>query len=168
MLLAEALASRKDAIAGIDDLRARLAAAVLRYEDQDSPAEEPGQLLGELGTTLDRFESLSVRINRTNNATRLSFDGRELSLMEAIAYRERLVMEAKARRGALEEIERATGSGKGGTRGGLGSRRTKDQLRELPTVEMRAERRATDDLSESVRRLDLALQQRNWTTELGE
>jgi hypothetical protein len=77
-------------------------------------------------------------------------------------------LEAKARRAAVEEVERATHSGAGGRRGWLGNRRTKDDLRELPTVELRAERRAADQLSEAVRRLDLALQQRNWTTELVE
>jgi hypothetical protein len=166
VLLAEALASRKDSLGEIDDLRSRLAAAVLRYEDEDSPTEAPGPLLGQLGAALDRFESLSVAINQTNNATRLAFDGLDLSLMEAIAHRARLVLEVKARRGALEEIERATGSSRGGRRGWLDARRTKDQLRELPTVELQAERQAANHLSEAVRRLDLAMQQRNWTTEL--
>jgi hypothetical protein len=62
-------------------------------------------------------------------------------------------------------LEQATGSGKAG-RGWLGGRRSKDEVRELPTVDVRAERRAADDLSETIRRLDLMLQQRNWTTEL--
>ncbi len=168
MLLAEPLATRKASISEIDDLRSRLAAAVLRYEDQESPVEDADQLLAQLGAALDRFEALSVAINRTNNATRVSFDGRDMSVMEAIAYRARLTMEAKARRGALEEIEPATGSGKGGGRLWRGTRRTKDEVRELPTVELRAERHAADSLSEAVRRLDLALQQRNWTTELQE
>jgi hypothetical protein len=168
MLLAEALASRKDALTEVEDLGGRLAAAVLRYEDQDTPREAPDQVLASLTSALDRFESLSVAVNRTNNATRLAFDGRELNLMEAIAFRERLALEAKARRGALEEIERANGSGKGGRRGWLEARRTRDQLRELPTVDMQSARHAADRLSETARRLDLAMQQRNWTTELVE
>lgn len=165
MLLAEALAARKDAAKEIDHLRARLAAAVLRYEDEEAPAYDPAEVVGELGRTLDRFESLTVRINRTNNQTRVNFDARELSLMEAIALRERLILEAKARRAAVEAVEQATGSGRSG-RGWPGGRRAKDEVRELPTVELRAERRAADGLSEAVRRLDLAVQQRNWTTQL--
>jgi hypothetical protein len=167
MLLAEALAARKDAITRIDDLRGRLTSAALRYEDQERAGDDPADVVARLGATLDRFESLTVRINRTNNATRLTFDERDLSLMEAIALRERLVLEAKARRGAVEAVEAATGAG--GTsrsRGWLGTRRTKDDVREVPTVDLAAERRAADRLSEAVRRLDLALQQRNWTTEL--
>jgi hypothetical protein len=165
MLLAEALAARKDATATIDALRDRLAAAVLRYEDEEATGDTPAELLAELERSLDRFESLTVRINLTNNATRFAFDGRELSVMEAIALRERLSMGAKARRKAVEALEQATGSGKAG-RGWLGGRRSKDEVRELPTVDVRAERRAADDLSETIRRLDLMLQQRNWTTEL--
>jgi len=166
MLLAEALAARKDAIKEIDDLRDRLTASVLRYEDQDAPGDDPNGILGQLADALDHFELLSIRINRTNNETQVAIDGRELSIMEAIAKRERLIMEAKARRAAVEAVEQATGSGKTGRARWLGGRRTKDDIRELPTVELRAERRAADAVSESVRRLDLALQQRNWTIAL--
>lgn len=167
MLLAEALAARKDAIKQIDDLGNRLAAAVVRDEDQDGPADDPADVLADLTAALDRVESLTVRVNRTNNETRLTFDGRELSLMEAIALRERLLLESRARRSAVEAVERATGSAKSG-RGWLGRRRAKDEVREIPTVELRLERRAADQLSEAVRRLDLALQQRNWTTDIPE
>jgi hypothetical protein len=169
MLLAEALASRKDTITEIENLRARLAAAVVRYEDQEAPADDPAEVVTALTGALDRFESLAIRINRTNNETRLTFDKRDLSLMEAIALRERLVLEAKARHAAVDAVEQTTGLGKAGRgRGWLGTRRAKDDVREMPTVDLRAERRAADGLSEAVRRLDLALQQRNWTTQLRE
>ena len=167
MLLAEALAARKDAIAEADSLRDRLAAAVLRYEDQAASVEEPSMLVDSLQRALDRFEALTVRIHRTNNGTRLAFDGRDFSIMEAIAFRERLTLEAKARRTAVEALDGAIGVGRAGrTRSWLGTRRSKEDVRELPTVDVRAERQAADTLSETVRRLDLALQQRNWTTEL--
>jgi hypothetical protein len=165
MLLAEALAARKDALAEVSDLRDRIAAAVVRYEDQSDPAEAPADLLGQLGGSLDRLESLTVRINRTNNETRLTFDGRDLSLMEAIAFRERLTLEAAARRAAVEAVEGAAGLRSGRKRWLVG-RRTREELREIPTVDLRIERQAADKLSETVRRLDLALQQRNWTTDL--
>lgn len=164
MLLAEALAARKDAIAEVEALRDRLASSALRYEDQ-AAGDDPAELVAHLTSSLDRVESLTVRINQTNNGTRLAFDRRELSIMEAIALRERLTMEARARRAVVEAVERVTGSRKTG-RTWLGERRTKDDIRELPTVDPRAERRSVDELSETIRRLDLALQQRNWTTEL--
>ena len=86
MLLAEALAARKDVLVEVTTLRERLAAAVVRYEDQAGPTEEdPTDLIRDSRGSLDRLESLTVRINRTNNETQLAFDGRELNLMEAIA-----------------------------------------------------------------------------------
>jgi hypothetical protein len=169
MLLAEALATRKDNVTQIDELRGRLSAAVVRYEDQEVPAEDPDLLLARLSSALDRFESLTILINKTNNETRLTFDARELNVMEAIALRERLVLEAKARRVVVEALEAASGTGKSGRgRGFLMGRRTKDDLRELPTVDLGASRYAADQLSETLRRLDLAIQQRNWTTPLQE
>lgn len=166
MLLAEALAARKDALTEVNALRDRLAAAVLRYEDQDNAPDDPGAILDRLSAALDRFESLTVQINRTNNEARLVFDGSELTIMEAVARRERLTLEAKARRAALEAVEQAIGSGRAGRGRWFAGRRTKDDLREVPTVELHAERRAADQVSEAVRRLDLSLQQRNWTTDL--
>ncbi len=167
MLLAEALAARKDSVKEIEALSARLKGSVVRYEDQDASVDDPGNVLLALGRALDRLQELTVRINRTNNATRVAFDGRDLNLMEAIAMRERLVLEAKARRGGVEAVEQAAGAGKGG-RGWLGTRRAKDDIRELPTVDLRAERSVADKLSETVRLLDLAVQQRNWTTQLSD
>jgi hypothetical protein len=164
MLLAEALAARKDALAEIDRLRERLVAATVRYEDQESVSDQPDAIVTRLAEELDRFESLSVRINRTNNAVRLNFSGRELTIMEAVAYRARLTLEAKARRGAVDAIEQATSAR--GRRGWPGLRRTKDDLREVPTVDLADERGAADELSQTVRRLDMALQQQNWTSEL--
>jgi hypothetical protein len=167
MLLAEAFAARKDALKEIENLRERIAASAVRYEDQDTGVENSAELVGRLTEQLDHLESLSVRINRTNNDTRLAFESRDLSIMEAIAFRERLTLEAKARRGAVEAVEAATGTATGRRgRSIWGTRRTKDDVRELATIDVAEERRVTDGLSETVRRLDLALQQKNWTTEL--
>src|SRR5688500_17436198 len=152
MLLAEALAARKDALAEIDRLRERLVAATVRYEDQESVSDQPDAIVTRLAEKLDRFESLSVRINRTNNAVRLNFGGRELTIMEAVAHRARLTLEAKARRGAVDAIEQAPPAR--GRRGWPGLRRTKDDLREVPTVDLADERGAADELSQTVRRLD--------------
>jgi hypothetical protein len=164
MLLAEALAARKDVVKEIDALSRRLRAVVVRYEDQSAPADDPTDVERELVRSLDSLQTLTVRINQANNQTTLSFDGRELSMMEAVVLRERLVLEAKARREAVEAIEQAIGVS--GGRGWLGGRRAKDDLREVPNIDLPAAREAADRTSEAVRRLDMAMQQRNWTTEL--
>jgi hypothetical protein len=141
-----------------------LSAAVVRYEDEAASVDDPAQVERELARALDRLELFSVQINRANNQTRLDFDGRELTLMEAVALRERLVLESKARHAAVQAVEQAVGGGRAG-RGWL-SRRGKDDLRELPNVDLAAERRTANQLSETVRRLDMAMQQRNWTTDI--
>lgn len=165
MLLAEALAARKDVMKEIDELSRRLTAAVVRYEDEAAPVDDPAQVGRELERALDRLEQLSIQINLANNQTRLAFDGRELTLMEAVALRERLVLESKARHAAVHAIEQAVGGGRSG-RGWLAGRRAKDDLREVANVDLAAERRGANRLSETVRRLDMAMQQRNWTTDI--
>lgn len=168
MLLAEALAAKKDALTEVSDLRERLAAAAVRYEDQDAATEDPAELVAKLNDALDRVESLTVRINASNNAARLVFDGRELSIMEAVALRDRLTLEAKARRAVVDAIDEALET-KRRPRGdfyAVSGRRSKDDIRRVVTVDYKAARRAADDVSERVRRLDIALQQQNWTVEL--
>jgi len=168
MLLAEALAAKKDAFKEVDDLRERLAAAAVRYEDQDAATEDPADLVAKLDDALDRMESLTVRINRTNNETRLGFDGRELSIMEAVALRDRLTLEARIRRGIVEAIEMGLEikPSRHPQYYAATERRSKDDIRKVVTVDYKAARAAADDVSERVRRLDLALQQQNWTVEL--
>lgn len=171
MLLAEALAAKKDALKEVNDLSGRLAAAAVRYEDQESAAEDPAELVTKLGEALDRVEDLTVRINKTNNEARLGFDGRELSIMEAVALRDRLTLESRIRRGVVEAIETGLETKPGGGGGfapymGQVARRSKDDVRKVVTIDFKAERAAADGLSERVRRLDIALQQLNWTTEL--
>ena len=169
MLLAEALAAKKDALKEVADLRERLAAAAVRYEDQDAATEDPTELVAKLDDALDRVESLTVRINKTNNASRLNFDGRDLSIMEAVAFRDRLTLEAKARRGVVEAIDEGLetkASAKTPSYYQQPARRSKDDVRKVVTIDYKAAREAADALSERVRRLDIALQQLNWTIEL--
>jgi hypothetical protein len=171
MLLAEALAARKDALTEIAALRERLAAAAVRYEDQAATAEDPAELIARVSEHLDTVQALTVRINRTNNEARLGFDGVDLTVMEAIALRERLILEAKTRRAPVEVVDEALGAGRHATKQHAyfgAAKRTKDDVVQLAAIDVRAERQAADELSERVRRLDLALQARNWQTELVE
>lgn len=168
MLLAEALAAKKDALKEVDDLRERLAAAAVRYEDQEAAAEDPTDLVAKLTDALDRVESLTVRINKTNNQAMLAFDGRELSIMEAVVLRDRLTLEARARRGVVDAIDVGLESRQSARANPYlpQARRSKDDVRKVVVVDYKTARAAADGLSERVRRLDVALQQLNWTTEL--
>jgi hypothetical protein len=169
MLLAEALAAKKDALKEVNDLRERLAAAAVRYEDQEAATEDPTNLVAKLDDALDRLERLTVRINKTNNEARLAFDGRELSIMEAVALRDRLTLEAKVRRAVVEAIEEGLETKTQARHQAYfqqATRRSKDDVRKIVTIDFKAARDAADGLSERVRRLDIALQQQNWTVEL--
>ena len=162
MLLAEGLAARKDALTQIRTLQDRIATAAVHLEDE-KPNEDARELQARLTQALDDFESLSVRINRTNNEAVVAFDGERLTLMQAVARREKLLMAHKARKSVADTIAPVS------DRYGYHRKRTsKDDLRQVVTLDVKGERKAADDLAETVRRLDLAVQQVNWTTEMVE
>lgn len=160
-LLSEALAQRKQALSDINTLSARLQGAAIRYDDDKDSYEDSSTLLKSLRDAIGDFETLSVRINKTNNATKLNFDGREFSIMEAVAYREALLLVAKHHRSLADHVlEQVQG------RSRYGRTRTKDDIKQVATVDVTEIRRVADETSETVRRLDIALQQKNWTTEI--
>jgi hypothetical protein len=168
MLLAEALAARNDAKKVILAAGERLGAAAVRFEDEDEQAKEAELAAAEsaLDEALARFEALSVAINRANNVARVAFADETLSLMEAIARRDRLMLEAKQREAALDAADEAMGRA-GRRRYGSSERRTKDDVRRLAVGDATSRRAAHDTLARRIRELDLAIQQVNWTTEVG-
>lgn len=169
MLLAEALAARNDAKKIILAAGDRMGAAAVRFEDEDEAAKlaELAAAESAFGEALTHFESLTVAINRANNAARVTVDGGSLSLMEAIALRDRLMLEAKQREAALDAADEALGRG-GRRRYGSSERRTKDDVRRLSVGDQAERRKAHDALARRIRELDLAIQQINWTVEIGE
>ena len=167
MLLAEALAARNDAKKVILAAGERLGAAMVRFEDEDEKvkAAELATADSAFAEALGRFESLSVAINQANNTAQVPFEGRTTTLMEAIALRDRLMLEAKQREHALEAADEALGRG-GRRRYGSSERRTKDDVRRLAVDDLAARHAAHDALARRIRELDIAIQQVNWHTEM--
>lgn len=167
MLLAEALAARNDAKKIILASGERIGAAAVRFEDEDESAKAAELAAAEtaFAEALARFETLTVAINRANNAARVPFAGEDLSLMEAIARRDAMMFEAKQREAALEAADEALGRASHRRYGGS-ERRTKDDVRRLAVGDPAARRAAHDALARRIRELDLAIQQVNWTTEI--
>lgn len=159
MLLAEALAARKDALEKIKELEDLLGSAMVR--DEDERAYDVAGLMTRFEARLTEYGELTTRINRTNNVATIRFEGRAYTLMEAVALRERLLLEARTRRGAHQEAIDTIG------RTGYGLR-SKDQVKRVATVDLNRFREATDAISERTRRLDIVMQQANWTTDLVE
>ena len=162
MYLAEALAARKDALTEIDGLRERIVAAAAHYEDDEiEQNEDATSLLARLTELLDRLENLNVRINRTNNAAVLTFEGRAYSLMAAIALRDRLLLEQRVRKAVVEGLNEALGHGRRSY-----ERRTKDEVRRISSLRPAQVHAAADAVAARIRLLDLAMQHVNWSTDL--
>ena len=164
MLLAEALAERKDILKQIADLAERATSSAMRYEDEDQgPKDEASTLLVELSARLDRLQQLNVLINRSNNETQLSFEGRQMSMMEAIALRDRLALEASKKRAVLEAVSEE----RPGRHRMYGyERRSKDDVKLLPALDVAALRDECNSLSGRARALDLEMQKVNWVEQL--
>ena len=84
MKLAEALMERKAIKTKMEELKKRIYQNS-RIQEGDSSIEDPMALLEELNQEISNFENLIVRINNTNNATKLA-DG--MTLMEAIVKKD--------------------------------------------------------------------------------
>ena len=75
MKLAEALTERADKNRRLQELRERIVRNAQHQEDE-TPAEDPNELLEEYRAASSDFERLIVRVNTTNNQVTLE-DGRD-------------------------------------------------------------------------------------------
>lgn len=150
MILAEALTVRKELRTRLDDLKTRLMqSAVVQQGDQ--PPEDPEVLLLELETQLTTYARLVARIHRTNLAAKLP-DGS--SVTEAVAARDAL----DERVATLRTLANHAGK--------VNERYTSSELRYLPTVNVALLRMEVDSSAQERRKLDVAIQQVNWRTEV--
>lgn len=157
-LIAEALAARKANLKRFSEIEARVIAAAVSYKGE-TPEDNASELLDEMNKLADEFEAVSVRINRMNNGVAFRFDGREMTLMEGVAFRENLLLRHRALKRIAEGIDTATG------RRGYGyQRRTKDDLKQVVHLEPSDVRKESDKIAEQLERLNIAMQAMNWTT----
>lgn len=154
MLLAEALRERADAQRQISALRDRIADAA-RYTEGEDPAEDAAALLAEAEAVVDRLAELLLVINRTNLETTLA-DGRTVTA--ALAERDAL----RTRFGLLKATADAAAGGRGVSRFG------RQELRTFAALDVTALRGRADDVARQIRELDLAIEQVNFTTEVGD
>lgn len=149
MKLAEALQERADLNRKIAQLRSRLEMNAT-VQEGEKPAEDPMELMGELDGCTQRLEELMVRINLTNCEART--EGK--SLTELIARRDCLTLKIGAYRAVLDQASSIT------------QRMTMSEIKILRAVDVKALQKQTDALSGELRRIDNAIQQANWQTEL--
>lgn len=154
MLLAEALRERADAQRQLAALRERVAASA-RFTEGEEPSEDAAGLLAEAESVIDRLEGLILLINRSNLVAALP-DGRTLT--EALAERDAL----RSRFALLRAAADAAAGGPGGFRFG------RQELRTFASLDVAELRRRTDETARQIRELDVAIEQVNFLTEIGQ
>ena len=86
MKLAEGLLLRADVQKKIEQLQNRIRPNLI-VSDDNTPQEDPNKLLAQLRNSIQEFEAIVIRINKTNNKTLV--DG-QTQLMEMLAKRDSL------------------------------------------------------------------------------
>lgn len=167
MLLSEALAKRKAAIASIDVLQTRWGelAVVDSEEDNSEAAEEIEAIKVKIAEASLEVRSLTVAINKKNNSTSIVFEGIHMSLMEAIAFRDALVVDHRIKQRVLSDIQSRMGISSG-RRYYNYERAKKDDVKEVSLTDLKELREQVDELSARKRELDVAIQKANWSTQL--
>ena len=148
MRLAEALAERKALDARLSSIEGRLRANA-RIQEGDAVSEDPERLFALLDSTAE-LRTLMVRIARTNRETVV--DGRPLADWIAerdVSVRRFNILSGVADR-ASERIER----------------RSADDVRVVPVIDVVARKHEADALAARIRGIDARIQAANWATEL--
>lgn len=149
MKLAEALNLRADTDKRLSQLSERLTANA-KVQEGDTPAENPQELLEELDRLTSQLEDLISRINLTNSKT--LYNGK--SLTEMIAQKDTLSLKSSVLRNFLSAASAKT------------DRYSNKEIRVFSTVNVRELQKNSDDISEEIRKLNVKIQELNWSTDL--
>ena len=149
MKLAEALNLRADTAKRLSQLSERLIANA-KVQEGDSPAEDPAELLEELDRLTDQLENLISRINLTNSKT--VYEGK--TLMEMIAAKDTLSLKSSILRNFLASASAKT------------DRYSNKEIRIVSTINVRELQKRSDEISEEIRRLNVKIQELNWSSDL--
>jgi hypothetical protein len=150
MKLAEALLERADLKKKLMLLNTRILNNA-RMQEGCEPTESEEKLLKELDELLKRLEYLIKHINYTKEVTK-SKNGEKIS--ELIAKKDVLALK-------LKSIASLVDAG-----GDLVNRMTRSEIKILPTFDVAAMQKKVDHISGEIRKVDTAIQELNWTTEL--
>jgi len=146
MKLAEALLLRADLLKKIEHLQNRIR-PVLIVSDNKQPQEDPDKLLSQLRKAIQDLEALVVRINKTNNTTKVSGEG---YLMEALAKRDSLKMLSEKLR-TIRYSAQINNSGETNLK---------------TTIDIKKLQAEMDQTGRAFREIDSKIQETNWLTVL--
>ena len=150
MKLAEALAERKALKNKMEELKKRIYQNS-KVQEGDAPLESPVELLEALRQETAKFEALIIRINQTNNATKLD-EG--MTLMEAIVKKDMLHYLQMI---YMNLADKATPTHE---------RFSAREIKFVPTIDVGDIRMQADEIAKQYRLLDMRIQEMNWQTEL--
>ena len=151
MKLAEALVLRADTQKKLDSLRQRIAKNAI-VQEGNQPHEDPSQLMREAFGVLSELRKLIQQINSANSTHKLP-DGRTLN--EAIAQRDELTQQHSLIQHAIASSSREP------------DRYSMAEIKWVTCIDIKQLQRQLDDLSKSIRELNLMIQETNWNTNLG-
>lgn len=155
MLVAEALV-RRAAIRNKMGELAKRAEECAQVNVEEKPPEDPADLLTEWINLSHELEAHIVEINAANSRIEITTPGgSRITLGHALIERNRLKQEADLKRKVAQAaIER--------------DRYRRDEIRRMPTVNVKQLRVEADELSEKARKLDVVIQRANWANELSD
>lgn len=166
MKVAEALIERAALTKRLTEVRGRLTGNLVVDEDEEAQ-EDISALWEQAGQMIERIEVLTVAINRTNMVAKVDLAGYQGStIMEMVAYRDRLDRQIGLIREMLQQVAPDPVSGRG--RRYSYEARTKDTIRQKPVIVAADWRKKHDRYAELRGKVDLALQAANWSAELVE
>lgn len=149
MKLAEALRERKELTVKIESLRNRLLQNATIQEGTE-PTEDPIEVLQALNSAINESINLVCRINKTNSLSML--EGRPLG--DWVVERDQLMKKASI----VREFANKAGE--------VVDRYSRSEILIVPTVDVKAYQKKSDDLAKQIRDLDNKIQQANWNTDL--
>ena len=149
MKLATALSERSDIQKRLSELQERLNNNA-KVQDGETTAEDPKELLKELGSLTEQLETLIYKINLTNSKT--TIDGTELTLLLAKrdVLKQKIVMLRNFLNTASAKVDRYS----------------RTEIKILSSVDVTKLQKQIDALSKEYRTIDGKIQGANWTTEL--
>lgn len=153
MKLAEVLAARKDIKQSLDDLRTRMCSNVT-VQEGDTAAEDVERLFDVYRSKAERLTELTTRIYQVNNLATLEFEGRELTVAEALALKEEL---AELHGAANAIVAHAAARP---------YRLAHAEIKQVKTVNVAEWQRRRDDAAKRLRQLDVTIQAANWATDV--
>jgi hypothetical protein len=150
MKLAEALVLRADKKKRMEQLKQRILRNA-KVQEGEKPAEDPEALIKEMEKISEELVVLIQRINKTNSKTEFEKD---ISLSDAIAKRDILVLKNSIYRDLAQTATITQDI------------RTKSEVKFKGTVKVPQIQEQADQIAKTHRELDTKIQELNWKTDL--